>query len=293
LSTPHRWNQTNHALGTWLLDVRTRLIAGEQIDLSNAPLSWKSTAIDTDQSRIAACHGVNPKRGESTIALRKWRPQCHKLARSLKGRYRAMETVECEDLLEWAQKLDDASGIDRAKLMLKFAEMCIAGLPGAVKQFADRLAEGKQVRPQRDDYKRIVQAIELMKSSTSVCSLLEMMDALLAMNQPLVRARDELWREMKRALNEHRLQQNPSLRQTAWNLRHRLRHIGTRVDRMALGTPLLVKGLEFDHAVVLDAADHGDAESLYVALTRASRSLTVLSTQSVLKRDKPRFVSRN
>jgi hypothetical protein len=43
-----------------------------------------------------------------------------------------------------------------------------------------------------------------------------------------------------------------------------------------VGTTLLVKGLEFDHAVVLDA-DALDAKNLYVALTRGARSLTVVS----------------
>lgn len=39
---------------------------------------------------------------------------------------------------------------------------------------------------------------------------------------------------------------------------------------------LLIKGLEFDHALVL-SADELDARNLYVALTRGSRSLTVLT----------------
>lgn len=293
LSTPHRWNNTNHDLGTWLLDIRTRLIAGDEIDLRDGPLSWHSTAIDTDQSRIRACWGIKPRRGESTIALRQWRPQCHKLARSLKGQYRAMETVECEDLLNWSQKLEEAKGIERVAIMLQFADLCIARLPAAVKQFGERLLEGKSLKPQRDDYKWVVRAIEIVANSASLCSLIDLMDAILSINHPLVRARDELWREMRRALNEHRLQPGNSLRQTAWNQRNRLRHIGAKIERTALGTPLLVKGLEFDHAVVLDAADHGDAESLYVALTRASRSLTVLSTQSVLRRERPRYLLQN
>ena len=40
---------------------------------------------------------------------------------------------------------------------------------------------------------------------------------------------------------------------------------------------LLVKGLEYDHAVVLDA-DSLDAKHLYVAMTRGSKSLTIIGT---------------
>ena len=115
------------------------------------------------------------------------------------------------------------------------------------------------------------------------------MDALTNLDHSLVRARDELWREMKRTLREHQVNPAATLRQTAWNMRNRLRHIGGRVAQTALGTPLLVKGLEFDHAVVLDADDHGDAESLYVAMTRGSRTLTILSDEPILRRARPQY----
>ena len=51
-----------------------------------------------------------------------------------------------------------------------------------------------------------------------------------------------------------------------------------------IGTTLLVKGLEFDHAIVLDAASLTRKE-LYVALTRGARSVTIISSS--------RFVGEN
>jgi DNA helicase IV len=45
---------------------------------------------------------------------------------------------------------------------------------------------------------------------------------------------------------------------------------------------LLVKGLEFDHAVLLWEPDHFSVQGLYVALTRASRSLTIVSSSRTL-----------
>ena len=56
---------------------------------------------------------------------------------------------------------------------------------------------------------------------------------------------------------------------------------GRRVERRAIGSTLLLKGLEADHAVVLDA-DSMKATDLYVAISRASRGLTVLSHSPVL-----------
>ena len=293
LSTPHRWSNRNEPLGAWLLDLRRRLIAGEDIDLRQAPIEWHPTTAQKEQGRLKACFGGKAKKGETQIGLRKWRNEGHRLARNLKGRYRAMETVECDDLLEWSHQIESATGIERAKEVLAFANLCIAGLPSAVKDFGKRLAEGVQVKPKRLDYQRVHRAIEVVRDTSSLNCVVELMDALIELDHRLVKARDELWREMKRTIREHRVNPAVSLRQTAWNMRNRLRHIGGKVDRAALGTPLLVKGLEFDHAVVLDAADHGEAESLYVAMTRGSRTLTIVSDEPVLIRPRPHFVMHN
>ncbi len=59
--------------------------------------------------------------------------------------------------------------------------------------------------------------------------------------------------------------------------RARARHRGRPTKRKTIGTPLLLKGLEFDHAVLLWEPDHLSAQGLYVALTRGSKSLTVVS----------------
>jgi DNA helicase-2/ATP-dependent DNA helicase PcrA len=59
--------------------------------------------------------------------------------------------------------------------------------------------------------------------------------------------------------------------------RTQARHRGRRTHRRTIGTPLLVKGLEFDHAVVLWEPQHMSMEGLYVAITRASKSLTIVS----------------
>ena len=55
-----------------------------------------------------------------------------------------------------------------------------------------------------------------------------------------------------------------------------MRHMGRPLShRKLIGTTLLVKGLEYDHAVILDA-DILNAKDLYVAMTRGSKSLTMI-----------------
>jgi len=83
-------------------------------------------------------------------------------------------------------------------------------------------------------------------------------------------------------LGKHALHPELSLADAAEKYHGEFRHKGRPVGRRRLiGTTLLVKGLEFDHAIVLDAASLSKKE-LYVALTRGARSLTVISTNPVL-----------
>jgi DNA helicase-2/ATP-dependent DNA helicase PcrA len=67
-----------------------------------------------------------------------------------------------------------------------------------------------------------------------------------------------------------------NLTEAAKKYQRDMRHTGRPIShRKLIGTTLLVKGLEYDHAVVLDA-DTLDAKDLYVAMTRGSKSLTII-----------------
>ena len=83
-------------------------------------------------------------------------------------------------------------------------------------------------------------------------------------------------------LRKHALHPQLTLREAAEKYHAEFRYKGRPVGRRKLiGTTLLVKGLEFDHAIVLDAESLSRKE-LYVALTRGAKSLTVISSAGVL-----------
>lgn len=58
-------------------------------------------------------------------------------------------------------------------------------------------------------------------------------------------------------------------------LRERERRTGRRLPGRIVSRTLLVKGLEFDHAIVCDLAGM-DARHIYVALTRAAKSVSIV-----------------
>jgi hypothetical protein len=66
----------------------------------------------------------------------------------------------------------------------------------------------------------------------------------------------------------------------AIGMREQNRLIGRSLPSRAVGSTLLLKGLEAEAAVILDA-DRLDARNLYVAMTRGSKALTVCSPTPV------------
>ncbi len=59
--------------------------------------------------------------------------------------------------------------------------------------------------------------------------------------------------------------------------RNALRHSGRRERRRIISRTLLVKGLEYDHVIIADAGNHTEVNDLYVALTRARKSIHILA----------------
>ena len=43
-----------------------------------------------------------------------------------------------------------------------------------------------------------------------------------------------------------------------------------------------MKGLEYDHVIIADAATHTSVNDLYVALTRARKSIRILSRSDII-----------
>ena len=58
--------------------------------------------------------------------------------------------------------------------------------------------------------------------------------------------------------------------------RENTRRIGRKLSKRVIARTILIKGLEFDHAIIMDAHLF-DRKNLYVALTRASKTVTIIS----------------
>ena len=82
---------------------------------------------------------------------------------------------------------------------------------------------------------------------------------------------------LKDAINLSISSPDKSIRESASVIREQRRYQGEgRVSHRSIVSTLLLKGLESDHSVILDAGNMG-ATDLYVALSRGAKSVTIFS----------------
>ncbi len=78
-----------------------------------------------------------------------------------------------------------------------------------------------------------------------------------------------------------------SFLEAAKRIREQQRMLGRLLPERSVGSPLLLKGLEGDVAVILDASDFDrdaakNRKNLYVAMTRGSRKLVICSPSAMI-----------
>ncbi|WP_422666766.1 hypothetical protein [Candidatus Manganitrophus noduliformans] len=82
------------------------------------------------------------------------------------------------------------------------------------------------------------------------------------------------------ALRIKSARQYDSLAEAIWQVQNRTRHTDRIIGKRSIGSTLLVKGLEFDHVVIVHS-NNMSRKDWYVALTRATTSLTILAPSEV------------
>jgi DNA helicase-2/ATP-dependent DNA helicase PcrA len=288
LCEPHRWAKANPALGDWLLVVRERLEAGRSVDLRQAPagsVEFVQLPIDPrthPNVQRENCMSARCPNGETLLAIHLWEQQCHQLARQSGGKFKSPETIECATLFETAKTFDNAPNSPAlARAAFEFACICLTTVKVDLEKTAERIFDGRGLQQSRQyRHQEQLDALAAIVQSGSLSSVKTALGAL-ARTPGAIKARHELFHEMLSAFREHNTGGHNSLEEAAICVREKTRRTGRAPGHYVISRTLLVKGLEFDHVLILNG-NALDRNNLYVALTRGSRSLKVLGTSPIL-----------
>jgi hypothetical protein len=276
LSTPWRWiNAGERGFGEWLLDARRALLAGGAVDLSSAPTNvvWLPLdGISDEDIKLEACRtpALSKNGGVLIMAESKKPDRQRRFARNTPGAV-AIDSVDLGDLVSFARsfRVTEEHALDR---IVQFAEGVMANLGGA--ETLERVRghlDGTSTAPPSEAEAAALRFAAL-PTHRGALGFLSALNA-----QPGVRVhRPTVLRSCLKALEACPDDEQTSFVAMAIKMREENRLLGRPLPARAVGSTLLLKGLESEVAVILDA--HGmNPAHLYVAMTRGARKLVVCS----------------
>lgn len=280
LEYPWRWDGKNVALGEWLIQIREDLIAGNPIDLTKAPVTWRQK---DPQSQVGTAQELLGREGR-VVVVRKWPNDAHEFAKRVGRAYVSMEEVDCKDLLTFARRVEGTVGIARVLRILDFAEQCMTGVTIHTANIKVALQTNRQLRMATMNIERrsVAEALLKVMSSNEASTIIKALSSLGRLPNTRI-FRRELWNEAIKALASH---QGGTYRDSAWKSRNRTRYQDRVEDVHIVSRTLLIKGLEFEHSFIPDAEEfngYDGAKLFYVAATRGSHSLTILSNSHTVQ----------
>lgn len=269
LVTPWRWRSDGNAeLGAWLVAIREPLQRGQPIDLSDAPVTWRETGPDWAATVQRVCFDL-ARRSGSVIAVAKWRAGCEEIVKRTNGMFRIVEPVEAAEAFKALRTLEHATDATRARSLLAIAELCCTGMADIKRRM------GGSSTSRTGSVNTALAALREVSRTSEAAALEAALDSLVCL--PSVKIfRPELLDAIRTSVADVRSGTAPNVTHALRARRAFASRAGRPVARRAAGTTLLVKGLEFEHAVVI-ADGELTSKELYVALTRARQSLTIVS----------------
>jgi len=281
LDVPYRWiNAGQAAFGQWLLDCREPLLNGGQIDFSLAPanVTWRELPAEVAErsaARAAQVQAIALAGAEKLMIIGDAQPVSTRLdfARGTPG-VQVVEPVDLRDLIDAAAAIDGSAGVQRLNAVLDFVSLVMAGVRNPLVARLNVLLQGQAAEP-ADATEQAGLQVAQTGELTAIRQLLTGLQA----RRPHI-YRPHILSVMLAALSRAIARGMP-LRQAAVAEREAQRTKGRVLPTRGIGSTLLLKGLESERAIVLNA-DPMTAPHVYVAMTRASTSLTVMSRERQL-----------
>lgn len=286
LNTPWRWiNAQSQELGEWVLECRRTLITGSSINLAHSPNS-------VSHIQLSQNHQENMRlTSTAQYQLRNTYPQdslliigdsinvnSRHLYASQNNGIDVVEPVDLKDLMTFTELLDTEIGERLASSVINLFGTLATGMGAAAWTPRIRtLLAGRNRNVPTPTETAIVTFIR----SKSAANFLAIMNSVEVDNSIRIYRR-EAFRALNNAINIVVCDPSLSFKQGMNRARENLRQRGdSRIPNLAIGSTLLLKGLEADHTLVIDASNM-NSQNLYVALSRGARTISIASLASTL-----------
>ncbi len=279
LDHPWRWERVGaDTIGRWLVRARAQLQDGTGIDLSRLPegCEWRRLTgdlrRDSQEIRNATSYWRRDE-GSVLVMANPTQPDRHsEIARSGEG-IQVVENLDLRPIFEGLDQLDRAVEPEaRLRPLLELAHAVMTGISvNDLSRRCETLRRGRGRTPATPDELAALAFLAEADWQQAAATLGAWS------TQPGRRVfRREVLRMIIDSLNATASGSHPSLSDAMSAARERRRHEGRSATRRAVGSTLLLKGLEADYTILLDM-ERLSAAHVYVALTRGTRGMLVFS----------------
>ena len=286
LTTPWRWCKAgaNTALGNKLSAIRLSLEAGLGIDFSSDAIGIARKILPSDpRQRTIAIGGIckdtmNLEGRLLVIAGSQSAEQRAAIIKPLaKQQFSALEPLTSKTLIKHAKAIEEAQNGQRLEATLAFLKACMGGV---TKDFVDGInSKRKGGKLKRREYGSLLDIGDLVDGRNGFENVLTLVEGFID-REDTFPYRRELLSAVVSGLRTVK-SEGGSLVDAVLDFQTRSRHLGRRIPRRSIGSTLLVKGLEVDHVIIVEY-EGMTKEDWYVALTRATQSIIVLSKSALI-----------
>lgn len=287
LDTPWRWiNAGTPKLGQWILNCRDSLLNGGSIDLLGCPahVHWNELSdnahknIQTQNLAQYRIRTENNVEDSLLIIGDSMNPRSrHNFASSSRG-IDVVEPVDLGDVTEIASQMDHFNGSELADKILISVSLMMTGVGRSnINKRIPTILGGRNRTPATDIELAVKSVIE-SGGRDSIARLLSSLELC-----PDTRVfRKGAFSALKNAVSLSISDPSKTIKKSAEVIREQRRHQGDRrIPQRAIGSTLLLKGLEAEHSLILDAGVM-TPQNLYVALSRGAKSVTVFSNKNIV-----------
>lgn len=286
LEKPWRWIRAGTpALGDWIIQCRHSLLDGKAIDLLSCQglVSFRQfTDIRVLNIKMQAQAHFElmrsfPKESILVIGDSKLAASRHNYAQSVNG-LDVIEPVELADVTLFAMHLDRLKGLELVECILEAVSSMMTNVEtNTTSKRVNTILSGKNRTPPSPVEQALVNLAQektKMKISDAVVQIEEKPNTKVYRRAAFSALKDAI----ELAINSSEL----TFLEAATKIREQRRHQGDRrIPQRAIGSTLLLKGLECDHSMILDAGVM-NARHLYVALSRGAKSITAFARHNMV-----------
>lgn len=275
LDTPHRWMRAaNENLGRWLLGARADFRAAREPDYRGSPIQ-KQTVPYRDLGRYLVRLSYDRSGRICVIGPKARRLSAGAESTLVNQGYRVLEANDLTALRDLIPILSDGTSAQKAEATTEFLVDAHGGWPSGEQDFISNILAGAGQRPRRADRQELY---DKHRGGLTLPLLLDLLTYVENLEDVSCKLKESI-SALKCILESHVVTGTSLKALYAEEIARRKYQSRSNVFR-CIGSTLLVKGLEFDHAVVLRdpswERSWGSYKDLYVALTRGSKSSTLV-----------------